>query len=129
MKTDKLYQNRNQNIRFKRKNKRHERNRKKNERADETLKIIEKVLNYNKNAQRIFRLASELDKGKSEPKPDEYIAERLPLRRGYVAKIKREKKKINNNLFKEYFTIYQSPSDMYKTLSETEDEKLRIKHI
>ena len=46
-----------------------------------------------------------------------------------LLKLKEKKKKINNNLFKEYFTIYQSPSDMYKTLSETEDEKLRIKHI
>ena len=36
--------------------------------VDETLKIIEKILNYNKNAQKYFHLASKVDKGKSEPK-------------------------------------------------------------
>ena len=35
---------------------------------DEALKIIEKILNYNKNAQKIFLLASKVDKGKSELK-------------------------------------------------------------
>ena len=36
--------------------------------VDETLKIIEKILNYNKNTQKYFQLASKVDKGKSEPK-------------------------------------------------------------
>ena len=54
---------------------------------------------------------------------EESIAKRVHLRRGYVAKIKREDKNINNKLFKEYFTIYQSPSDMYKKLRKTEDKK------
>ena len=49
---------------------------KKNENADETLKIIEKILDYNKNAQKIFQLASKVDKRKSEPKTEESIAER-----------------------------------------------------
>ena len=35
---------------------------------DETLKIIEKMLYYNKNAQNFFSVASKVDKGKSEPK-------------------------------------------------------------
>ena len=34
--------------------------------------------------------------------------------------IKRKEQNINNELFKEYFTDYQSPSNMYKKLSETE---------
>ena len=36
--------------------------------VDETLEIIKKILDYNKNAQNIFQLASKVDKGKSEPK-------------------------------------------------------------
>ena len=30
----------------------------------------------------------------------------------------KEKNSINNKLFKEYFTNFQSPSDMYKKLGE-----------
>ena len=59
--------------------------------ADETLKIIEKILDCNKNAQTICLLASKVDKGKSEPKGS--ISERIILRKGIVAKIKREEKK------------------------------------
>ena len=40
-----------------------------------------------------FPLASKVDKGKSEPKPEESIAKRVVLRGGKVAKIKREEKK------------------------------------
>ena len=112
-----------QNIRFKRQNKRNGWKRKKNKCADKTLKIIEEILDYNNKAQKIFPLASKVDKGKSEPKPDESIAKRVVLRRGKVAKIKREEKNIHNKLFKEYFSIYQSPSHMYKKLQETEGER------
>ena len=63
---------------------------KKNE--DETLQIIEEILDYNKNAQKIFSVASRGDKQKSEPKPEESIAKTVVLRRGKVAKIKSEKK-------------------------------------
>ena len=38
---------------------------------DETLKIIEEILDYNKNAQRFLSVGSEVDKGKSEPKDDQ----------------------------------------------------------
>ena len=34
-------------------------------------------------------------------------------------KLKEKKKKINKGLFKAYFADYQSPSSMYKKLSET----------
>ena len=47
---------------YKRENKKNERNRKKNKNADETLEIIEKILDYNKNAQKYFQLASKVDK-------------------------------------------------------------------
>ena len=48
--------------------KKNEWNRKKNKNADETLKIIEKILDYNKNTQKIFLLPSKVDKGKSVSK-------------------------------------------------------------
>ena len=41
---------------------------KKYKNVDETLEIIKKILDYNKNAQKFFQLASKVDKGKSEPK-------------------------------------------------------------
>ena len=41
------------------------------------------------------------------------IAESLKLRKAKIAEIEGEEKNINNKLFKEYFTSYQSPSDMY----------------
>ena len=49
------------------------------------------------------------------------IAERTKLRKGRFDEIKRKKLDINNELFKAYFTGYQSPSDMYKKLSKTKD--------
>ena len=49
------------------------------------------------------------------------IAERTKLRRGRFDEIKRKKLDMNNELFKAYFTGYQSPSDMYKKLSKTKD--------
>ena len=54
---------------------------KKKKSADETLKIIKEILDYNEEVQKAFALASKVDKGKSEPKPEESIAERVKLRR------------------------------------------------
>ena len=65
-------------------------------------------------------VASEVDKGKLEPKTEESIAERTKLRKKKIAEIKREEKKINNSVFQYYFSKYQNPSDMYKNLRETE---------
>ena len=48
------------------------------------------------------------------------IAERTKLRREGLDEIKRKEQNINNELFKEYFTDYKSPSNMYKKLKETE---------
>ena len=47
------------------------------------------------------------------------IAERIKLRKERFDEIKRKEKKINKGLFKAYFADYQSPSSMYKKLSET----------
>ena len=49
------------------------------------------------------------------------IAERTKLRRRRLDEIERKEQKINNELFKESFTDYQSPSNMYKKLSKTKD--------
>ena len=108
-------------------NKRNEQNRKRN--ADETLKIIKEILDYNKNAQNFFLLASKGDRGKSEPKTEESIAERTKLRRDRVAEIKREEENINNLVFKYYFSKYQNPSDMYKKLRKTKGKKIKVKYI
>ena len=51
---------------FKRQNKKKWAKQKKTKNADETLEIIKKVLDYNKNAQKNFQLASKVDKEKSE---------------------------------------------------------------
>ena len=48
-------------------NKKYDQKRKKNS-ANETLKIIEQILDCNKNAQSLFSAASYADKGKSEPR-------------------------------------------------------------
>ena len=40
-----------------------------------------------------------------------------------MLKLKEKKKNINNKLFKEYFTIYQSPGHMYKKLCEREGKR------
>ena len=40
-----------------------------------------------------------------------------------VAEIEKGEKNINNNLFKSYFTNYQSPSDRYKKIRKTEGKK------
>ena len=120
--------NEKQNIRFKRQNKKKsEWKRKKN--VEETLKIMEKILDYNKNAQIFFHCASKIDKGKSEPEIEESIAERVKLKNNRIAEIKKEEKNIKNLLFKHYFTKYQNPIDIYKKLRETKGKKMKIKYI
>ena len=86
--------------------------------ADETLGIVEKILDCNKEAQETFLIVSKVDKGK--PKLEESVAGRIKLRKERIAEIEGEEKNINNELFKKYFTNYRSPSDMYKKLHETE---------
>ena len=88
---------------------------KKKKNADETLKIIEEILHYDKNAQGFFWLASEVDKKKSEPKNEESIAERTKLRRERIAEIERKVKNINNKLFDYYFGC-SNPSNMCNRL-------------
>ena len=99
---------------------------KKNKNVDETLEIIEKILDYNKHVQKFFSLASKVDKGKSVPKKtivEKNIEENVELRRKRIAEIEEAEKKMNNELFKKYFTDYRSPSDMYKKLCKAEGKK------
>ena len=92
--------------------------------ADETLKIIKKILDCNKNAQKKFPLRSKVDKGKSVPKKTIVIKESVKLRRRRrIAEIKEEEKNIRNELFKQYYTDYRSPSDIYKKLRKTEGKR------
>ena len=51
------------------------------------------------------------------------IAENVKVRRTRIAEIEEEEKNVKNKLFKEYFTHYLSPSDMYKKLRETDGER------
>ena len=47
------------------------------------------------------------------------IEERIKLEKEKSDEIERTENNINNELFKAYFTEYQSPSNMYKNLSKT----------
>ena len=47
------------------------------------------------------------------------IIERIKSRRGRFDEIKRKVQNLYNELFKAYFTDYQSPYNLYKKLSET----------
>ena len=90
-------------------------------------KIIEEILDYNKNAQKNVLLASKVDEGKSVPKKtivERNIEDSVKLRRR-----RRRRRKKHNELFKKYFSDYRSPSDMYKKLRETEGKKMRIEYI
>ena len=51
------------------------------------------------------------------------IAERKKLQKGKLDEIEQKEQNINNELFKQYFN-YQSPSNMYKILSETGNTEL-----
>ena len=99
------------------------------ENAHETLKIIEKILDYNKNAQKIFQLASKVDKGKSEPNTEESIAERVKLKNERIAEIKKEEKNINDLLFKHCFNKYQNLCGMHKELYEKRGKKKKKKKL
>ena len=52
------------------------------------------------------------------------IAERIKSRKERLDEIERKEQNINNELFKVYFADYQSPSNMYKKLIETENTEI-----
>ena len=61
------------------------------------------------------------------------IAERIKLKKERLDELKKkEEQNINNELLKKYFTDYQSPSNIYKKLSETgnaEINKIKVDFI
>ena len=54
---------------------------KKDKHAGDILEIIKKHFDYNKDAQNFFHHASKIDKGKSEPKTEESIADRAKIKK------------------------------------------------
>ena len=66
-----------------------------------------------------------------KPKSEEYIAERIKLRRQRSDEIVEKEKIINSKFFEKYFR-YSSPSDMYKALNERtglEENKAQVNTI
>ena len=90
--------------------------------ADETLNIIEKILDYNKNAQKIFQLASKVDKGKLESKTEESIAEQVK------SKIKKEKKK-KTICLSTTLLIIKTQVIFIKNYVRQKVKKMKIKYI
>ena len=93
---------------------------KKNKNADETLDIIKKILDYNKNVH----LVSKVDKKESELK-FESIADRLKSRKQKLDIINKKKENINNELFKEYFN-YSNVDTMIKRLKIQVIKEIKI---
>ena len=60
--------------------------------TDQTSEIIKVTLDYNKDAPKIFQHALKVDKGKSKPKNEESIAERIKLKKERLLKLKKKKK-------------------------------------
>ena len=83
---------------------------------------MEKIVDYNKNAQRYFQFASKVDK-KIRTKYWRKYFKKGKIKNEKIAEIKKEEKNINNSLFKHHFTTYQNPSDMYKKLRETKSKR------
>ena len=52
------------------------------------------------------------------------IVERIKSRKERLDEIKIKEQNINNEMFKKYFPAYQSPSNMYKKLSATENAEI-----
>ena len=102
---------------------------KKNKSANETLKITEEIFDYNKNAQRFFSFASEVDKGKSEPTPEESIAKRVKLRREKITKIEKEEKNINNVWLKNISLFIKVQVICTKNYARQKVQEMRIRYI
>ena len=97
--------------------------------ANETLEIINKIIDYNNNAQNFFHHESKVYKKKSEPKIEKNIAERTKLRRKkdkqFIKNIENKSKTINNNLFKGYFKL-ESPTDLTNQLFKIKNKNKKM---
>ena len=99
----------------------------------EMLKAMEEnIFDVPKNLESVFTGVYLHHKDLSkEEKFERSLAERTKLIRRRSDEIERKEQNINNELFKAYFTDYQSPSSMYKKLSETKGavNKFRVESI
>ena len=105
---------------------------------DETLKIIEEILDYNKNAQRFLSVGSEVDKGKSEPKDDqrkqepkteESIAKKTELGRKELLKLKEKKKTYIIQHFSTTLINIKIQVICIKNYARQKVQKMRLKYI
>ena len=92
----------------------------------EMLKAMEEnIFDVPKNLESVFTGVYLHHKDLSkEEKFERSLAERTKLIRRRSDEIERKEQNINNELFKAYFTDYQSPSSMYKKLIETENREI-----
>ena len=81
-----------QNIRFRRHNKRMSENEKKGKIVYETLEIIKKILDYNKEAQNFFHCASKVDKKIKTKDCRKYCREGKIKKKTRLLKLKKKKK-------------------------------------
>ena len=99
--------------------------------ADETLKIIDEILDYNKNSQKYFPLASEVHKGKSVPKKtivERNIEESVKLRKRKIVEIEEEEKNIINCL-KNTLQIIKAQVTFIENYARQKVKKMKIKYI
>ena len=94
----------------------------KNKNVDETLEIIQKILDHNKEAHKLFHRASKVGKRKSKSKIEESIAQRTKLRKQKLNVMTKKEENIYNKLFSYYFK-YSNPDIMFKRLRDSMDQK------
>ena len=98
--------------------------------ADETLKIIKEIFDYIKKVQIIFSAAPYADKGKSEPKTEESIAERVKLRRKRITETEVEKKtRYVRYGLKTILLIIKIQVICTKNFARQKVQEMRIKYI
>ena len=102
---------------------------KKNKSADETLKIVEEILDYNKGAQKTFAHASKVDKGKSEPKSKESIAKKVRLGREKITEIEEEEKVTTINCLNNTLLIIKVQVICTKSYARQMVQEMRIDYI
>ena len=78
------------------------------------------ILNILNNVGAIFTGISLHYKDAPKETFERSIAKRITLKKQRTSKIKRKEENIKHGFFREYFTNYQIPSDMYEKLRETE---------
>ena len=78
------------------------------------------ILDYNKEAQKTSSIASKVDNGKSEPKPEESIVKRVKLRRQRLNTIEEKEKTTINCLV---ITLTIQAQAIYSVVSAMQEVK------